>query len=35
MSDVIIFIVGCAVFGVTLASAFVALIASDDPEERV
>ncbi len=28
-----IFVVGCAVFAVTIASAFLALIASDHPDE--
>lgn len=35
MDDILIFIVGCAVFGVTIGSAFVALIATDDPEDKV
>jgi hypothetical protein len=30
---VIIFVVGCAVFAVTVAAAFLALIASDHPDE--
>ena len=34
MSDNIpIFIVGCAVFAMTIGAAFLALIASDHPEE--
>jgi len=32
MNDVMIFAVGLGVMGIVLASAFVALIASDDPE---
>ncbi|MCG8587545.1 MAG: hypothetical protein MI757_22795 [Pirellulales bacterium] len=31
MDDTLIFAVGCAVFGIVIASAFVAVIASDDP----
>ena len=34
MGDVIIFIVGSAVFVVTLGSGFVYLIASDNPDKR-
>jgi len=33
MNDVVIFTVGLGVMGVVLASAFVALIASDHPDE--
>lgn len=31
MDEIFIFVVGCAVFGITIGSAFVALIASDHP----
>ena len=34
MDDIFIFVVGCAVFGLTIGSAFVALLASDHPNER-
>lgn len=33
MNDITIFIVGLGVMGIVLASAFVALIASDYPDE--
>jgi len=33
MNDVVIFSVGVGVMGIVLASAFVALIASDHPDE--
>lgn len=31
MDDMLVFIVGCIVFGVTVASGFIYMIASDDP----
>jgi hypothetical protein len=34
MDHRIIFIFGCAVFFVTVASGFIYLLASDDPEKR-
>ncbi len=34
MNDVVIFVVGLGVMGVVLASAFIALIASDHPDDR-
>ncbi len=33
MNNVVIFVVGFGVMGVALASAFIALIASDHPDE--
>lgn len=33
MTDIVIFMVGLGVMGVVLASAFIALIASDHPNE--
>jgi len=33
MNDIVIFVVGVGVMGVVLASAFIALIASDHPDE--
>jgi hypothetical protein len=33
MNDVVIFVVGLGVMGVAMASAFLALIASDHPDE--
>lgn len=32
-SSFLIFVVGCAVFATTIGAAFIALIASDHPEE--
>lgn len=34
MDDMLIFVVGCAVFSLTIGSAFVALIASDTPDSN-
>lgn len=34
MDNMLIFVVGCAVFALTIGSAFVALIASDDPSKQ-
>lgn len=34
MDETLILAVGCAVFGVTIASAFIAVIASDDPDKE-
>lgn len=34
MNDVVIFVVGSAVMAVVMASAFIAFLASDHPEER-
>jgi len=34
MDDVLIFIVGCSVFSIVIASAFVAVLASDNPENK-
>ena len=33
MDDLVIFIVGCGVFAITIASVFIYMIASDDPNE--
>jgi hypothetical protein len=33
MSDTVIFVVGLGVMGVVMASAFIAVIASDHPDE--
>ncbi len=33
MNDVVIFVVGLGVMGVVIMSAFIALIASDHPDE--
>ena len=33
MDNVFIFVFGCVVFGISIGSAFVLLIASDDPED--
>ena len=33
MDNVFIFVFGCAVFGITVSAAFIALIASDHPNE--
>ncbi len=35
MSDVVIFMVGLGMTGVVIASAFIALIASDRPDEPI
>jgi hypothetical protein len=32
MDNLLIFVVGCAVFSLTIGSAFVALIATDNPD---
>lgn len=34
MDNLLIFVFGCAVFGVTIGSAFVALLASDHPNNH-
>ena len=34
MDDLFIFIFGCIVFGVTAASGFICMIASDDPSRQ-
>jgi hypothetical protein len=34
MNDTVIFVVGLGVMGVVLASAFIAMIASDHPDEQ-
>ena len=34
MDNILIFVFGCGVFGLTIISAFVGLLASDRPEKR-
>ena len=34
MDDVLILIVGCSVFSIVIGSAFVALLASDNPDNK-